>query len=100
MVETLPLTNTSENSRLFIIALWRHQHSDRLSYDFLFLITKNPFSAFVPARNNAVEVFADNRIIGRVNDRTQPLTAFLNDLPVAGVLKDRDRACGETLLIV
>src|SRR5215831_8024427 len=100
MVETLPLTDTREKCGFFIIALGRHQDSARLSYDFGFLITKNPFSALVPAHNNTVEVFTDNRIIGRLNDGTQPLTALVCNLPVAGVLKDSDRACGETLLIV
>src|SRR5262245_2189142 len=100
MVETLSVTDTRENSLLFIVALGWHQHSDWLAHDFVFLITENPFSALVPAQNNTVEVFTDNRIIGRLNDGTQPLTALLCDLPVAGVLKDRDRACGETLLIV
>src|SRR5262249_5043227 len=100
MLETLPLTNTSEDSWLLIVALWRHQDSDRLSYDFVVLITENPFSALVPAHNNTVEVFTDNRIIGRLNDGSQPLPALFCNLPVAGVLKDSDRACGETLLIV
>src|SRR5215510_10784856 len=100
MVETLSLTDTRENSRFFIVALGWHQHSDWLSHDFVFLITENPFSALVPAHNNTVEVFADNRVIGRLNDGTQPLTALLCNFPVAGVLKDSDRACDETLVIL
>src|SRR5256885_2271705 len=70
--------NSFEDVRLFVQAIQRDQHGDRLAENFFSSVTKDALGAFVPASNHAVEVFADDGVIGRFDDGRQAADGFVS----------------------
>src|SRR5439155_14310856 len=60
-----------DNPQLFIVALRRDQSGDRFADDFIGSVAKEPFRFFVPTGDHLVEIFADDRVTKRLNDRRQ-----------------------------
>src|SRR5713101_703912 len=66
-----------DNSQLFIVALRRNQSGNRFADDFISSVAKEPFRFFVPTRDHLIEIFADDRVTKRINDRRQTTVRIL-----------------------
>src|SRR5947199_9352446 len=71
-----------DNSQLFIVALRRNQSGDRFADDFISRVAKETFRFFVPTGDHFVEIFADDRITKRLNDRSQATVRFFGAPPL------------------
>ena len=60
----LAMANAIEDSRLFVLVIFRDQDRNRLANDFLGRVAEQPFSAAIPAHDHAIEILADDRIVG------------------------------------
>src|SRR6266480_1346201 len=80
-----------DNSQLFIVALRRNQSGDRFADDFISSIAKEPFRFFVPTGDRLIEIFADDRVTERLNDRSQTTVRILG----ASALSDVAQICRE-----
>src|SRR5471032_2826920 len=71
MHQGLAASHAVQRVALFAQALWRDQHSDRPPNGFLGGVAKHLFSRTIPRGDDAVEIFGDDRIIRRLDDRRQ-----------------------------
>ena len=60
-----------KNLLLFVITIRRNNDRDRFLDRLFRSITEETLGPGIPAGNDSVEVFADNRVIGGFNDRRQ-----------------------------
>src|SRR5262245_10354741 len=71
MVDGFATADTSKNT-WFLVGLGRgNQGRDRLADYFGGFVSKQFFRARIPRRDNAIQIFCDNRIVGRFENRTQ-----------------------------
>src|SRR5262245_1679153 len=73
VVDAFAALDASENLGLLTLAFGRNDNRDRLAYDFLRPIPEQALRSLVPAGDDAVEVLAYDRIVGRLHDRGQML---------------------------
>src|SRR5689334_15386762 len=68
-----PLTpsDARQYSTLFVLPVLRNDDCDRLTYGFFASVAEDALRTFVPASDNAVEIFANNRVVTRLNNRRQ-----------------------------
>src|SRR5579884_1918865 len=71
MIDALSPPQSREDLRLLIQAIWRNEHGDRFAHGFFRRVAEHPLRAFVPAHDDAVQIFADDRIVGGVDDGAQ-----------------------------
>ena len=62
-----------KDTRLLIVALRRNEEGDRFADHLFSRVAKEPLRGLVPAGNEAVEVFTDDCVFGRLDDGGQPL---------------------------
>ena len=60
-----------KNLLLFVITIRRNNDRDRFLDRFFRRVTEETFRPGIPTGNDSVEVFANNRVAGRLNDRRQ-----------------------------
>ena len=68
MLHALAAFEAIQDLRFFIEAIRRKKNGDRLADHLLGGVAEYPLGGLVPASDDAVQVFADNRVIGRSND--------------------------------
>ena len=66
-----PVTDLVQDFRLLLLPARRDQHQDRAADRLVAAIAEDPLRRLVPARDGPVQVLADNRIVGRVDDSRQ-----------------------------
>ena len=54
-----------KNRRFFLEMIGRNNDRDGFAYDLFGLVAKDPFGAFVPTSNDAVQSFTDDGVIRR-----------------------------------
>ena len=68
VVDALAAPDALQDARLFIEPTGRYEHGDRLADRFRRCVTKEPHGPVIPTGDDAVEVFADDGIVGRRGD--------------------------------
>jgi hypothetical protein len=91
MIDTLARVDLRQNHRLFIESIWRNQNRDRLTDHLFGQISKQARRPAIPGLNDSLEVLADNRIVGSIDNGSQPVSsvrrvAGRNGAPVSGKL--------------
>ena len=100
MIDALTAPYALKNAGLLILAIGRNQNGDRLTHDLLSRIAKQPLRALIPTPNDAIQIFADNGVIRRLDDGGQSLTGLFGLLQLGDILKYVDRAAAATVHIV
>src|SRR3546814_16444121 len=62
-----------------------NQDQDRLADDLVGRIAEEPLRTLIPARDDAVEVLAYDRVVGGLDDRGKPLFRYLRPLALGDV---------------
>jgi hypothetical protein len=68
VIDTLPGTNFAQNEVFFVVQVRGNEAEDGLADDLARFIAKNAAGSLVPTADDAIEIFADNRVIGRSDD--------------------------------
>ena len=95
MVDPLTATDAFEDSRFFVVAIDRNEQSHRLADRFLAGIPEETLRAIVPARNDAVDVFRKDGVVGRFDNRGVVLRGFFVSFALGDVNQHVD--CAEEL---
>src|SRR5258708_12334182 len=80
MVGAFGAADASNNERLFVLPVLRDQYPHRFPDNLLGLVSEEPLGCAVPAGDSAVEVLADNCVVGRLNDGCEALRSNLSTL--------------------
>jgi hypothetical protein len=83
----LAAPNAIEDPGLFRAQVREYDHGDRFADRFLFGVAERALGARIPALHDAVEVLADDRIVGGFDDAGEPLLGALS-LPVLAHVQD------------
>ena len=62
-----------DRARLLVLAVVGDDHRDRAADRFARRIPEKPLGAAVPCRDDAVEIFRDDRVVARLDDGREPL---------------------------
>ena len=82
MFNALPFADARKDTRFFILPIFGDKHVTRLA-DYLFRrIAKQGFGAFIPGKNNSIEVFGNNSVIGGIDDCSE-------EIPILRVSRQR-----------
>jgi hypothetical protein len=73
VIDPLAALNARQYSRLLVDALRRDQDGHRLAGGFLGRIAEHALGAAIPGLDDAVEILADNGVVGRLDDGREPL---------------------------
>src|SRR5688572_31016926 len=71
MVHAFTALKSAKNLGLFVKAIRRNDDGNRFADDLGGRVTKQPLRTNVPAANDAVQVFADDSILRRINNSAQ-----------------------------
>ena len=63
VIDALATTDSREHHVLFGQPIGREEHRDRLTHRFIGGVAEQPLGAAVPRRDDAVEIFADDRVL-------------------------------------
>src|SRR5882757_3087535 len=77
MFDTLTAAEVSQYLRFLLQTVLRNQDRDRLADGVFGRVAEQPLRAFVPTRDDAVEVLTDDGVFARLHDRGQSLRDFL-----------------------
>src|SRR5271163_1311414 len=77
MIDTLTSLYPIENFDHVVPAAGNGEQQDRLSDHLVARVSEYPLRGFVPARDDAFQIVADDRIVGRLDDRRQRARAVL-----------------------
>src|ERR1043165_137120 len=88
MMNALAVADSPENLGHLVPPFRMRQHRDRLTDGFLRRITEDSFRAFIPTGDDSIQIFADDRVIGTLNDSRKPHESGLETLSLADVLCD------------
>jgi hypothetical protein len=72
LLDALAPSNRAQNVVLLGGPVGRDQLQNRAANDFVRRIAEDAFGAHIPRRDEAVEVFADDGVVGRFDDRGEP----------------------------
>ena len=72
MVDPFSPSDSLENDGFLVKSLWRNENSHRFAHGFLSRVAKQPFRALVPARNDAIEILADDGVVRRFHNSGKP----------------------------
>src|SRR6478672_2613559 len=87
MLDPLAAFQPRQNVRLLVLPTRRYQKHDRLADRFLRSVAEQALRALIPALNDAIEVLADDGVIGGIYDRGQPGRRGLGALARSDVLE-------------
>src|SRR5204863_4119141 len=73
MVDALTAPNAVEYGGLLVVALGRYENGHGLANDLFALVAEEPLRRAVPAGDDAIEILADDRIVGGLHYGGQPL---------------------------
>ena len=68
MCDALAPAQPRDEVYLLIHSVGRKEHCDRLAYRLIDGIAKEAFRTRIPALNDAIKIFCDNRIVGSLDD--------------------------------
>ena len=88
MIDHLTPPKFIEDRRLFIMTPFGNEQAHWLADSLLRRIAEQPLCAPVPALDDAIQIFADDRVIGMLHDRGQPCCVFVGALPVCDICGD------------
>jgi hypothetical protein len=88
MLNGVASANLLQNCGLFILPVRRYQNRDRPADSLFGSIAKQALGAPIPSRNNAIEVFAYDRIVGRLDDRCEAQRNDLGLFAICDVARD------------
>src|SRR4051794_1848642 len=92
MLDVLATSEARQNGSLFVHTLRWHEEGDWPT-DYLFRgVAEQPLRPPIPTLDDAVEVFAYNRVVRGLNDRCKPLRTLLRLLAVRKVDQHIDGA--------
>ena len=89
MVDPLAAAYALQNAAHFIEAIRRHENRDRLADDLLRRVAEDPLRAGVPGGDDAVQIFADDRVVGRFDYGGELRCSLLGLLALADVARER-----------
>jgi hypothetical protein len=81
MVDALAALNALKNDWFFILAVGRDQDGDGFPEQFFGRIAEKAFRPLIPASDDAVEVFAEDRVVRRVNDGRKVMRNYVWPIP-------------------
>ena len=87
MVDALATPKLLHDPGQLVRAVFRDEDRDRPAHDLFGRVAVDPLRSFVPAGDDSVERFSDDRVVGRVDDRRQVLggpRAFFRRLGLRG----------------
>ena len=85
MIDPLATADTRQDAWLFVVAFLRDQGENRLADDLIRRIAEQALGALVPAHDGAVEVLADDRVVGGFDDGGEVLGRMLTDFPLTNI---------------
>src|SRR5260370_491485 len=85
MFDALAPSNAFNNHRLFVLPFWRDQYPHGFADNLLGLVSEESLGCAVPAGDSAVEVLADNCVVGRLNDGCKALRSNLSTLSLRDI---------------
>src|SRR5262249_7974216 len=88
-----------QNSCFLVVQLRGNDEQDGATYDFLSPVAENVFGSPVPTGHDAIEIFADNAILGGLDDGCQWQRRFLGPLSLGDVHVDAGHPQGLSRLI-
>src|SRR5690349_23778242 len=80
MLDALALDDPRDDIVLFVLQLRGNDDSDRLADDFVSGVSEQALGTAVPRLDAAVERFADDRVVGRFDDRRKKRLASFGTL--------------------
>src|SRR5580698_5186880 len=86
MVDALPAPDSVQNLGFFGVAFWRDDEGDVLTDGFFSVVAKDSFRTFIPARDDTIEVLADDGVVGGGYDGSQQTRDFFCLLRLAHIL--------------
>jgi hypothetical protein len=95
VLDLLSPPDALENLQLLILPVRWNENRDRFADYFFRRISEYPLRALVPAGDNAVEVLADDGVVGGFDDRDEPMSGLLGAFAVADV--DQHVDCADDL---
>src|SRR5579871_1604795 len=90
MLYAIAASGKIENVRLFFPAIGRNNGCYRKTDDLFRSVTVEVLGAFVPARNDAAQVGAQDRVVARFDDGGKALCRFDAALSLRNVMGDAD----------
>ena len=97
MVDPLTAADAFEDSRFFVVAIGRNEHSHRLADRFLARVPEEALRATVPALNDAVDVFRKDGVVGRFDNSGQALRGFFVSFALSDI--NQHVECAEELSV-
>src|SRR5580692_11100051 len=85
LFDGLPLDQRSEDLGLLVVTVGRNQHRDGFSDNLIGSVAEHATSPFVPARDDAIERLADDRVTRRLYDGRQSEAMLVRLVPFADV---------------
>ena len=92
MIYALAPPEAVQNLRLFVAPIRGNQHGDGPPDRFLGRVAEQPLRALVPTGDDAVEVFADDRVVGGIDNGRQRRSSLLAVLAFGDVEQHVDAA--------
>src|SRR5258706_275678 len=77
MFDALAPSKALDDRFLFFLLFWRDQNPDVFPDNLFGLVSKESLGCSVPAGDSAVEVLADNCVVGRLNDGCKALQQYM-----------------------
>src|SRR5678816_4408522 len=99
MVNPLASLDSVKNLLFFLNAIGRKEHPDGPADDFLRLVTKGAFGAKVPAGDDGMEILADDRVVGGV-DNCRKQAAQLCIAPLVADIASDLRSANDTAAVI
>src|SRR5258705_10312888 len=88
MLDLLPPADAFENLVLFALMTSRNDQPNRPADSLLRRVSEHALSSRIPRRNQAVQVFAHDGVIGRFNDRREARAIAFGVFPSGDVARD------------
>ena len=85
MVDALTAPDAVEYAGLLVVALGRYEDGHGLANDLIGFVAEEPLRRAVPAGDDAIEILADDRVVGRLHYGGQPLHGVLGALGLGQV---------------
>jgi hypothetical protein len=81
--DALSGSESRENGGFFVLVAWRNKDGDWFPDYFISGVPEDSFCAFVPTGDDAVERFADDGVVGGLDERGEPIRRELRTLQVS-----------------
>ena len=96
MVDPLTAPDAFEDFGFFVMAIGRNEYSHRLADRLLARVAEEALRATVPARNDAVDVFRNDGVVGRFDNRGVVLRGFFVSFALGDINQHVD--CADELV--